>query len=611
MKSDYLEEICPLIGLAYPGEDGFAHNVGTFRFIDLPIEALRKAVALRRLHAHEVLGADFLRLRKKYRNLPPSESQYEEQTRWQWRVRRYFPLRYPEYEYVIRSHKGGKFGDWQDMRQDYATIRDALARCFLAYGLYSAGNLPPTFEGWKQYLKMLDATFARFLDDEHPVLIKESSRQVHTYACGGTGSGKSEYLKLFCHGYIKNPDLCSLVVLEPSSRLVTQLARFKENVRSDRLIYVSYDKGMCPVINPLTISGIRPDDTSPQALSVKRVIAQELLDAISEVVRADGDTQFTVNMKATLMPCILVLLDWRGATLRDLLRFMDDKENDKLVEFAKTRTHYPDAVLFFTNKFKSTDKSGGIGVTKNALYMKLSTLFDTGVLAHLTCGESTIDLEKAVNARKVILFNLSKGKMGESQASAFGRLVVAMLRGIAARRDDMDEKDIVPIHLILDECQNYVSTSIHKVMEEQRKFKLILTLCQTEIGAGMSPALERAVMNGTTIKIAGAAQAEQRKKAANLFPIDEDEIRTLDRGVFITRAERSTPAFRMKIQTHLLDFSNSMTDAQWQATLERQHRLYYRAVASPTPPAPAAQEEDTAAAVWQIAASGKSGVAPG
>ena len=54
-------------------------------------------------------------------------------------------------------------------------------------------------------------------------------------------------------------------------------------------------------------------------------------------------------MVTLLMPCILVLLDKEGATIRDLQRFMDamGKRNSDLIAFAKTRTRYPDICRFF------------------------------------------------------------------------------------------------------------------------------------------------------------------------------------------------------------------------------------------------------------------------
>ena len=195
----------------------------------------------------------------------------------------------------------------------------------------------------------------------------------HTYLCGATGSGKTELLKLLIHSYMVNyPDM-ALVIIEPSGKLGPEVARFEENFRSDRLIYVTYDRknGLAPCINPLRISGVPATDTSTQALDIKSVVADELVEALAEMIRAEG-VQFTDHMQTALRRCLLVLLDKSGATLRDLVNFMNDGENDRLVDFALTRWYDPDSVSYFRTKFKAREAQ--IAQTKNSLYARLSNI---------------------------------------------------------------------------------------------------------------------------------------------------------------------------------------------------------------------------------------------
>ena len=129
---------------------------------------------------------------------------------------------------------------------------------------------------------------------------------------------------------------------------------------------------------------------------------------------------------------------------------MDNKENGDLVEFGASLSHYSEAQNFFRRAFSE----GHYNITKKSIYTKLQEILNTGTFAEMTCGRSTIDLEKSVNERKVILFNLSKGSIGEDEGRAFGRLVIAMLQGIALRRESIPKSKRVPVHLVIDECHN-------------------------------------------------------------------------------------------------------------------------------------------------------------
>ena len=83
------------------------------------------------------------------------------------------------------------------------------------------------------------------------------------------------------------------------------------------------------------------------------------------------------------------------------------------------------------------------------------------------------------------MINLSKGKMGTQAARAFGRLVVALLQGIATRQGDIPEHKRIPCHLILDELENFTSETMRLTLAESRKFNLMFTGCQQTVGSGL------------------------------------------------------------------------------------------------------------------------------
>src|SRR5436305_14667962 len=121
----------------------------------------------------------------------------------------------------------------------------------------------------------------------------------------------------------------------------------------------------------------------------------------------------------------------------------------------------------------------------------------------MTCGKSTINLEAALTARKVLLFDLSKASIGAVEGAAFGKLIIAMIKGIAFRRDAPGGPPKVPTHLFVDEVHNYVTDSISEIMTEARKTFLHITMAQQTIGAKMPPSLRADITGNANVLITG------------------------------------------------------------------------------------------------------------
>ena len=335
-----------------------------------------------------------------------------------------------------------------------------------AIRLYKPHRYDHNFDGWKSYLCDASPFFAEhLLFKEFPVRLPRE-KVLNCYIVAASQSGKTELLKLFAHSIIKQGRE-ALICIEPAGDASRQIALWPEC--KDRLIYVdlSLDLSRAPTVNPFEIYGIKAEDTSPAALDVKTVVAQQLLTAFQEVLGTGAGAELSKNMRTIILPCLMVLLDWPGATLRDLRRFMDDTRNADLVAFAQTRHHYEDVPDFFTHDFHSKHYKD----TKNAVQAKLQSLFASGKFSRLTCGPSTFMLEKAIEERKIIIFNLAEGSLGELESSAFGRLLVALLQSIAVRRDKQNKR--VPTRVIIDEFHNFTTRSDGEGYYPGRKIRTV------------------------------------------------------------------------------------------------------------------------------------------
>jgi hypothetical protein len=451
--------------------------------------------------------------------------------------------------------------------------------------VFSPHRHRPDREGWYRYIQDMNPNFWDLLHEPFPVYIPETARQRSTYLVAKAGGGKSELLKRFVYHYLTDITDCAAVVIDPAGDFALQIAQWKENITNKRLIYLSpdLDLSQTPVINPFEIDGIAPTDTSLEALAAKKVVAQQLLEALEQIVVERGDASLSKNMRTILMPCLLALLDKEeGATLRDLRLFMDDKRNQELVAFGASLTHYPDVQDFFNHLFQAKHFT----ITKDAVRSKLQDLFTTGNFANLTCGESTVSLEQAWREKKVVVINLNKGKMGSQAARAFGRLVVALLQGIATRQGDIPEPKRIPCHLILDELENFTSEAMKLILTESRKYKLMFTGCQQTVGSGLDKDVQLAVLGSSDVKIGGQAEPIYRKDTAALFPVEPEKIGTLQQGEFYIRLG-DKPPFKLRVHDALLGDRNAMTPTEWGRVRQVQLERYYGPTAqTPAPNRP-------------------------
>ena len=398
-------------------------------------------------------------------------------------------------------------------------------------------------------------------------IIPLKDRELHTLIVAMPRVGKSEAIKCFVHSLLKQDVAC--FVIDPHGDMAQEIAKWPNK----RLIYLEYDlrKGYTPTINPFEIHGIDASDKKDDAIKAKKVVAQQLSAAFQQITE-----DFSTNMQAVLMPCILTLLDSPGATIRDLRRFMVKEQSGPLVQIALTRTHDIENVEFFKHQFhdKHLDSS------KAAVRTKLSNLLNTGTFADLTCGPTTMFLERAWNDRRIVVLNLSK--IGDIEAASWGTLLLALLQGIAQRRAEIDKAKRIPCHIYIDECHLFVNRSTPSAMAQHLKHGFILTLAHQYLGQMLHKDIESQIHKLTHLNLIGVTSKPQERSIANYFHLEPDDIASLSKGRFLVRIGNGQPFFYTFPDT-LIENRGAMSDADWREVRESQLRQFYRPSAAPPP----------------------------
>lgn len=425
----------------------------------------------------------------------------------------------------------------------------------------------PNPESYLEFLKDYGnrKVIEKILKTIHPLFFSEKDFERHAYITGMTGSGKSELLKFLIYQllYRKIPFFRllgnyflerlnprkSIFIIDPHGDLAHQVYVWQENryilseAKEPPLEIVYFDPFLCknkkPVLNPFDIK-----DKSEETIDL---VSQELARVFQELIK---DSKLSLQMETLLIPCIATLLRKENSTLRDLQRFMNDEINKDLVEEG-LKSPNPAHREFFKNAFYSKHYTP----TKQSIYTKIQSLLNSKTFHDITIGKSTIDLENLMNNNALVIFNLSKGKLGTDTSEALGRMIIALLTSFAFKRVNIPESKRQRTFVFIDEFHNYIGKSLEVILTESRKYKLFLILAQQFLGQGMNNQLKNAILSNTYLKFIGMNALNTLKAFSQETGIKLEDLQELKQGEFFVK-KGTENHFKIKVPSYLLGYSN-------------------------------------------------------
>ena len=438
----------------------------------------------------------------------------------------------------------------------------------------------PTKGGYAQYLTENFKVLSPFLNRTNKIPI--SQKGSHTYITGGTGSGKSELLKSLIWHYLTRNKSTGLILLTPNGEIAEQVAKFWVNLESNRLIYIEPNlDGFFPCLNPFDVPN-KEDLSDIQAENY----AQAFLSVFGELL---GETEFTAQMKALLQAVLPVVIKFPNSSIYDLIDFLEpaqDKTHSQKVhnylDFANNNLKNKGILDFLNGQFLYDDTYNR---TKFAIHTRLRTLFNSTVMQAVMVGRSTLNIEQAIEQRKLIVFNFAKGKL-PIDYRVLGLFILANIKILSFRRDG--KSDFVPCHLFIDEFQNYITPSLQEILEESRKFGLFMTFAQQQAGARMKSELFRSILGNTAIKFTGVNEVETlqilaKETGETVLNYQENlKIRRFSLWQKARLGDTQKPPIFVDIPTNTADNSQSMTAEQWNALKTAQIEAFYCSMAQST-----------------------------
>lgn len=326
--------------------------------------------------------------------------------------------------------------------------------------------------------------------------IKTDDRRRHMYIIGKTGVGKSTLLENMTISDIK--DGHGVAVIDPHGEYAEKILDFIPENRLDDVVYLNPADLNFPIsFNPL--EAVSEDYRHLVASGIMGVFKKIWVDA------------WSARMEYILNNALLALLEYPGSTLLGIMRMLAEKDyRKKVVDNLKD----PVVKAFWTNEFaRYTQRLETEAVA--AIQNKVGQ-FVTNPLIRNIIGQthSTINMRRIMDERKILIVNLSKGKIGEDNSALLGAMIITKIQQAAMSRVDLPMDKRRDFYLYVDELQNFATESFANILSEARKYKLNLTLAHQYIE--QLPETIRAAIFGNVGTIVcfrvGAADAEFLEK---------------------------------------------------------------------------------------------------
>ncbi len=300
------------------------------------------------------------------------------------------------------------------------------------------------------------------------IRIKKDDRRRHAYIVGMTGTGKSKLMVNMIMQDIQNGE--GVCYIDPHGEEVEDIASAIPKHRIKDVIYFDPADTERPIgLNMLEAKTIEQKDFA----------AQEMIQIFYKIVSDPAmlGPMFEHYMRNAML---LLMADKENqGTIVEIPRvFVDD-------DFRKAKLEKCDDILVksFWEKEYTASQKGSTGADMLSYVISKVGRFIENEMMRNVIGQpySGFNIREIMDNKKILLVNLSKGKVGEVNSNLLGLILVSKLQMAAMGRADIPQEQRHDFYLYIDEFQNYVTDSIAVILAEARKYRLNLNMAHQYI----------------------------------------------------------------------------------------------------------------------------------
>ena len=301
---------------------------------------------------------------------------------------------------------------------------------------------------------------------ETKITLAPQDRLRHLYVIGQTGTGKSVFLKNLCIQDIQAGE--GTCFIDPHGNDIIDILAAVPPSRYEDVIY--FDPAYLD--RPFGLNLLEYDPQHPEQ---KTFIVNEIL-AIFRRLYADSPESMGPMFEQYFRNSTQLVMEdpASGSTMMDIARVLTDSAYRDL---KLSRSNNPVVNQFWREI--ATKAEGDVSLQNIVPY--ITNKFDdftANDFMRPIIGQqnSSFNFRNILDTKKILLVNLSKGRLGERNANLLGLILVGKLFMAALSRADSPGKDFPPFYLYIDEFQNITTDSIPSILSEARKYKLSLTV---------------------------------------------------------------------------------------------------------------------------------------
>ncbi|MDD2823161.1 MAG: type IV secretion system DNA-binding domain-containing protein [Candidatus Daviesbacteria bacterium] len=366
--------------------------------------------------------------------------------------------------------------------------------------------------------------------------LTEQERETHMYIIGRTGSGKTTMMFSMAKQDIEEGR--GLAFLDPHGDAADDLISIIPEKRLNDLVFINPIDLKYPI--GINILELTPGLDEDEAELEKEVVAEGVISLFRKVFSKEENTN-AHRIEYVLRNAIYTAFTVENRTIFTVYDLLNNPPFQKQV-IAKLKDE--NLKNFWKYEF---GRAGDYQVVKmvGGVTAKIGRfLFSPTAKRILEQPKSTINFDELMNSGKIIICNLSQGKLGEDTSRLLGTTIMTKIQQAALKRSKMPENKRTPFYLYVDEFQNFATHSFTKMLSEGRKYKLRVIIAEQSTSQQDDRNIVNVILaNVTTVVCFRTANYIDEELMLNQFApfVDKGEIANLPKYNFYIKVSALEP----------------------------------------------------------------------